>query len=114
MPSTCSIPTLSFNILTVSFSNVDAAFRKYEHLLFPSKTLYTDGISAGVMVCITLKFPVRVNLNLLSYSRRSVSDKWAAQCLLFILGMSSVQLSPHSTRRTRCETARGHCLVTRP
>ncbi|KAH8100945.1 fatty acid synthase [Cristinia sonorae] len=29
--------------------NVDAAFREYTHLVFPSKTIYTDGIRAGIM-----------------------------------------------------------------
>jgi len=29
--------------------NVDSEFRQYEHLLFPSKTIQTDGIRAGVM-----------------------------------------------------------------
>lgn len=33
-----------------SISNVDAAFQKYTHLVFPSKTIHTDGIRAGVMV----------------------------------------------------------------
>lgn len=29
--------------------NVDADFRKYTYLLFPSKSIYTDGIRAGIM-----------------------------------------------------------------
>ncbi|CAL1716945.1 unnamed protein product [Somion occarium] len=29
--------------------NVDAAFKQYSHLMFPSKTIHTDGIRAGIM-----------------------------------------------------------------
>ncbi|KAI0077780.1 fatty acid synthase [Panus rudis PR-1116 ss-1] len=29
--------------------NVDAAFKQYTYLMFPSKTIYTDGIKAGIM-----------------------------------------------------------------
>ncbi|KZT29627.1 fatty acid synthase [Neolentinus lepideus HHB14362 ss-1] len=29
--------------------NVDVAFKEYSHLMFPSKTIHTDGIRAGVM-----------------------------------------------------------------
>ncbi|KAL5526485.1 FAS2 [Sanghuangporus sanghuang] len=29
--------------------NVDSEFRKHEHLMFPSKTIHTDGIRSGVM-----------------------------------------------------------------
>ncbi|KAI5122922.1 hypothetical protein M0805_007600 [Coniferiporia weirii] len=29
--------------------NVDAGFRKHEHLMFPSKTIHTDGVRAGIM-----------------------------------------------------------------
>ena len=31
-------------------SNIDALFKKHTYLTFPSKTIYTDGIRAGVMV----------------------------------------------------------------
>lgn len=34
-------------------SNVDANFQAHSLLLFPSKTIHTDGIRAGVMVSTT-------------------------------------------------------------
>ncbi|KAH8117927.1 fatty acid synthase [Phellopilus nigrolimitatus] len=34
--------------------NVDADFRKHQHLMFPSKTIYTDGVRAGIMVIFIL------------------------------------------------------------
>lgn len=37
-----------------SLSNVDANFRKYSYLMFPSKAVHTDGIRAGVMVRFVL------------------------------------------------------------
>jgi fatty acid synthase subunit alpha, fungi type len=33
--------------------NVDALFQQHSLLIFPSKTIQTDGITAGVMVCIS-------------------------------------------------------------
>lgn len=33
--------------------NVDALFQQHSLLMFPSKTIQTDGITAGVMVCAT-------------------------------------------------------------
>ena len=33
-----------------SRSNIDALFKKHTYLIFPSKTIHTDGIRAGVMV----------------------------------------------------------------
>ena len=31
--------------------NVDKELREWEHLLFPSKSIHTDGLTAGLMVC---------------------------------------------------------------
>lgn len=40
------ITLLAYN----DFSNVDPEFRKHEYLMFPSKSIHTDGIKGGVMV----------------------------------------------------------------
>lgn len=42
------------HILNLSFSNVDANFRKYSYLMFPSKPVHTDGIRAGIMVSLAM------------------------------------------------------------
>jgi fatty acid synthase subunit alpha len=36
--------------LTLPASNIDAMFQKHHYLMFPSKSIHTDGIRAGVMV----------------------------------------------------------------
>lgn len=36
-------------ILTWTLSNIDARFQEHRYLVFPSKSLHTDGIRAGVM-----------------------------------------------------------------
>ena len=41
----CHMPNLSF-------SNIDALFKQRTYLMFPSKTIRTDGIRAGLMVSI--------------------------------------------------------------
>ena len=33
-----------------AYSNIDAMFKKHTYLVFPSKTIRTDGIKAGIMV----------------------------------------------------------------
>ena len=37
-------------LLTNMNSNVDSHFKDYTYLMFPSKSIHTDGIRAGVMV----------------------------------------------------------------
>ena len=64
--------------LTFFSSNVDAEFRQYEHLMFPSKTIHTDGIRAGVMVsvgCTTINIICSTDVFI---RHRSVSAKSAA------------------------------------
>jgi hypothetical protein len=41
-------------------SNVDALFKKHTYLMFPSKTIHTDGIRAGIMVCT--RFFMEINI----------------------------------------------------
>ena len=36
--------------------NVDKELREWEYLMFPSKSISTDGLSAGLMVCDVLAF----------------------------------------------------------
>ena len=45
-------------------SNVDSHFQDRRFLMFPSKSIYTDGIRAGVMVCILLllKYPNQLTI----------------------------------------------------
>jgi fatty acid synthase subunit alpha len=43
--------------------NIDAKFQPYTHLMFPSKTIHTDGIRAGVMVRHSF-FPFAIVFNL--------------------------------------------------
>ena len=44
--------------LTLPASNIDAMFQKHRYLMFPSKSIHTDGIRAGVMVrtCISGRY----------------------------------------------------------
>ena len=44
--------------LTLPASNINAMFQKHRYLMFPSKSIHTDGIRAGVMVrtCISGRY----------------------------------------------------------
>jgi hypothetical protein len=48
----CHISHLQFNFILTLSSNIDAMFQKHRYLMFPSKSIHTDGIRAGVMVRI--------------------------------------------------------------
>ena len=61
-------------------SNIDALFKKHTYLMFPSKTIHTDGIKAGVMVrrYCCLEYPIthcyRLVVLRLRSSRRHLRD----------------------------------------
>jgi fatty acid synthase subunit alpha len=86
--------------------NVDSMFQKHTLLMFPSKTIHTDGIKAGVMVSGYGVELLRLKLTDLS-SPRSVSVRSAAQSSSSTRGTCSVRSSRRCTRRTRPATASG-------
>lgn len=65
-------------MLTLLFSNIDSHFQDRRFLMFPSKSIHTDGIRAGVMVSWSHGIFFRV-FTLLFLSRRSVSAKSEGQ-----------------------------------
>lgn len=44
--------------------NVDPKFQKYTYLMFPSKSIHTDGIRAGVMVCRVISRSTLLDIDL--------------------------------------------------
>lgn len=79
--------------------NVDKELQQWEYLMFPSKSIHTDGIKAGLMV---RTFVYRIANSIKNYIRlRSALGKLEALLLLFILVTCSRCLRQNNSRRTR-------------
>src|SRR5712691_416516 len=82
--------------------NVDALFQEHSLLMFPSKSIQTDGITAGVMVCPS-SYRLAYVTNIF-FSPHSVLAKLAEWLLLSIHVTFLLQRHPLCTSHTRSDT----------
>lgn len=82
--------------------NVDALFQEHSLLMFPSKTIQTDGITAGVMVCPS-SYRLAYATNIF-FSRHSVLAKLAERLLLSAHVTFLPQRRPLCSSHTRSDT----------
>jgi hypothetical protein len=118
-----SLPIVTTSMCTVSLphalelnslfhSNVDSHFQNRRLLMFPSKSIHTDGIRAGVMVC-SLPMLTKILANEI-ISHLSASDKLAGLPSCFILDTFSERWNPHTMTNIRRGIVFGHCNLTKP
>lgn len=94
--------------------NVDAKFQHYSYLMFPSKTIHTDGVRAGVMVRSCGISPCQLRANSFISSLPSVSVKSAALPSSSTLATSLPLFNHPCTSHTGSVTTHATSSRTRP